>query len=333
MYQYMEGSRRYSLRWILRQIRAILIILVLPLAYWLTKPSCYIWLYPLTALGLALVVAEFRHGKKQLVTAKRTLSDGLMMIGNNLFYGGFVLCGGGLASPLAGFLLIPALIYTIEYGFAILLYHLPLLSLLGAAAYLLSGTSPGGTILFHLFTLLFFAVFLSICLSYQSVTSHQDQKIRHLLTRDELTGLSNRRYLKAKMLESNKQGLPFALVNLDINYFKFYNDQWGHSQGDILLIHVGKILKKAVGKEGIVARYSGDEFMIFLPAIKETEVPRTIRRVNSHLEEASFPGEECFPNRKLTVSFGAVYSSGAAPDCAGLIVKADRALYQAKKHR
>jgi diguanylate cyclase (GGDEF)-like protein len=94
-----------------------------------------------------------------------------------------------------------------------------------------------------------------------------EEKIRQLAFKDQLTGLPNRTELFneiEKVLNELKEGEKCALMYLDIDNFKFINDSFSHSVGDMLLVEIGKRLRNAFTENEIVARFEGDEFVIFI---------------------------------------------------------------------
>lgn len=91
-------------------------------------------------------------------------------------------------------------------------------------------------------------------------------KLKYLASYDELTGIMNRRMLKQEFdnelerMQQNKQTLCFVMM--DVDNFKLFNDSYGHTFGDIVLKHFSTILSKSISKTDIVARFSGDEFIV-----------------------------------------------------------------------
>ena len=120
------------------------------------------------------------------------------------------------------------------------------------------------------------------------------------------------------------------MIFIDIDYFKHYNDLYGHQKGDEVLKNIGKILRENIRKEDIVARYGGEEFAILLPNIKEDEAIIIADNIRKIIESTKFYGEENQPKGKLTVSMGvSVYPDKAKTEIE-LIKSADDALYRAK---
>lgn len=147
---------------------------------------------------------------------------------------------------------------------------------------------------------------------------------------DALTGLCNRRVLEAGLERCLAAHTPFALMHLDLDYFKQVNDTLGHAAGDHVLCEVGQILSAATRKEDIVARVGGDEFMILLPGLCDAELLETTaqRIIYNISRPIPFEKHEC----KVAVSIGMVLSADyPAADAAALMYDSDMALYEAKR--
>lgn len=149
---------------------------------------------------------------------------------------------------------------------------------------------------------------------------------------DPLTGLYNRRYLNdlVKRLESEGE-LPAesAMIMLDLDNFKIINDTHGHLAGDMILTKTGSKIKKHIRKTDIACRYGGDEFLVFLPGANELAARNIAESIRSDiLNDFSYSeeGEEI----KITVSVG-VSENRMDDSFDGLFLRADAALYQAKK--
>jgi diguanylate cyclase (GGDEF)-like protein len=148
-----------------------------------------------------------------------------------------------------------------------------------------------------------------------------------------LSGLYNRRYLwdflKRELLRSQRRSLPVALIMLDIDHFKRFNDTWGHRAGDAVIKRVAEVILRSIRGSDIACRYGGEEFIAILPeATRQAALERaeTMRRELEALE-LEFDGK---PLGKVTGSFGvAVFPQhGAAAEA--LVRAADEALYEAK---
>lgn len=113
-----------------------------------------------------------------------------------------------------------------------------------------------------------------------------------------------------------------CLIMMDIDDFKLYNDTFGHPEGDALLKDIGRILKSQLRETDIVCRYGGDEFAVILPDIAADGARTAAEKIRRAVENTSF-------QMKVTLSLGiAAYTPGLVQS--ELILKADRALYQAK---
>ena len=145
---------------------------------------------------------------------------------------------------------------------------------------------------------------------------------------DDLTGLSNRRYLDERLdiliNRSALDGTSLAVVMLDIDDFKGINDSLGHLAGDEALSQVADALREALAPtaEDILVRYGGDEFIAVLRNVSEAELERRLR---------SIPPIEVDGGMRVTFSVGAYYQEKVENlDAKALIQRADRAMYDAK---
>ena len=174
-------------------------------------------------------------------------------------------------------------------------------------------------------------------------SDEQLERYRHTLEEqvrlDPLTQLANRRALDEALplawAQAQQQRRPLALLMVDIDHFKAYNDHYGHVGGDHCLQKVAAALATALQREGeLVARYGGEEFAVLLPDADSAQARVTAQRLCATvralaLEHLSSPVRPC-----VTISVGATClypeNSAAAPGIALLFEQADTALYQAK---
>lgn len=101
---------------------------------------------------------------------------------------------------------------------------------------------------------------------------------------DYLTGIHNRQYMET-VLAAKMRGRPFAAIMLDINNFKSINDRYGHVMGDEVLASVSALLKSSIKKNDFVARYGGDEFVIFIDTDQRHVLEMVVERIVTRLQQ------------------------------------------------
>lgn len=161
--------------------------------------------------------------------------------------------------------------------------------------------------------------------------------LQQLLRSDALTGIANRRHFDAKLEEEFRRAErghdPLALLMLDIDSFKPYNDTYGHQAGDETLARVAQILASFARRPGdVAARYGGEEFALILPGSSEAHALAIAEEVVAHVFEKNMPHKSARASDRVTVSIGvASLQPGVdASDSALLVEYADQALYFAK---
>ncbi|ABG42171.1 response regulator receiver modulated diguanylate cyclase [Paraglaciecola sp. T6c] len=159
-------------------------------------------------------------------------------------------------------------------------------------------------------------------------------ELRRMAYQDGLTQVSNRRYFDEYLLRqqklSQRSGSFFALLMFDIDFFKYYNDHYGHLAGDDCLRLVAKVLKQSVERPGdFVARFGGEEFAVVLP---ETGIAGAILVATKLLTSVRELGikHKGSPFGVVTGSIGIAASDGGKKTLQELIDTADRRLYLAK---
>ncbi|MDZ7708733.1 MAG: diguanylate cyclase [Roseovarius sp.] len=146
---------------------------------------------------------------------------------------------------------------------------------------------------------------------------------------DTLTGLRNRRAFDALLAQAVQGQAPFALLHLDLDFFKQVNDTHGHAAGDLVLGVAARRMLSVVRAHDSVARVGGDEFALLLPGIEAREVIDTVaRRLIAALKQPVSDGAQHY---RISASIGATLSRdhpGGTPEA--IMDAADRALYAAK---
>lgn len=162
-------------------------------------------------------------------------------------------------------------------------------------------------------------------------------RLEVLASHDGLTGLLNRRALDAELSRRCQAGArlsePVAVLMIDIDYFKAYNDRYGHQAGDECLIAVSAAIASALERpQDSVARYGGEEFAAIMPGTSETGALKVAERVRTAVEALAMEHASSTVSPVITVSVG--YAS-IIPDAglnpSALLDLADAALYRAKE--
>lgn len=334
MLLYIHKCKVIGERTFFRQIRSTIVLLVIISSYWLVSRNWLFVSYILTALGALQLLIDYQRPKKNLADPKMKLQDYALILIFNIILAGTFLITGSSQSPLLVILLIPVILVGAEFGVIVGVYNYLGVILLLIINLVFKRDSLSLTILTNFISLI---IVTGVCLAtiglIQRCYKHYQRKTEHLLVHDELTGLYNRRFLKSVVLKEIKAGHKFGLILFDINYFKYYNDYWGHSAGDILLVNIGKVIKKSVRPQDIVIRHSGDEFIVLIPEANQVTVKSIIDNIQQSIDSYNFPGEECFPSHKLSISYGYSIFPDDAHNYHDLFAVADQALYNYKKER
>jgi diguanylate cyclase (GGDEF)-like protein len=169
---------------------------------------------------------------------------------------------------------------------------------------------------------------------HRQILLRKNIHLAELSSIDPLTGLANRREVD-NYLSNLKQMRPeiLSIIMLDIDYFKQYNDLYGHSSGDACLQKVAAILAGSVHrKRDLVGRYGGEEFIIILPETSLADTLMISRRILADLEKAALPNEKSPVSQIVTLSAGAACGEVAVTGDVDAILKtADDCLYKAKE--
>ena len=157
----------------------------------------------------------------------------------------------------------------------------------------------------------------------------ENRELSELSQTDPLTGLANRRALEITVsnwqLQSEAETCASVLL-IDADHFKLVNDEYGHDEGDRVLVELARQLQASIRLNDLVVRYGGEEFIIWLPLVDRIGAEYTAQRVHEHVRQIQVAG------KSITVSIGVATTvktleSGLLQE---LITHADKAVYQAK---
>ncbi|MHC8354267.1 sensor domain-containing diguanylate cyclase [Pseudomonas sp. LB3P81] len=166
---------------------------------------------------------------------------------------------------------------------------------------------------------------------------HAHKAMRDMALTDSLTGLGNRRRLDTALLDeirlAQRNGSTLALILLDVDYFKRYNDRYGHAAGDDCLSAVGRAIQQAIKRPGdLAARYGGEEFAVLLPNTDSAGAIQVAQDVLEAIRALDIEHSE-HPLGKVTASAGITVRQPSIEDVTPvtLIKTADACLYSAKQ--
>jgi diguanylate cyclase (GGDEF)-like protein len=180
------------------------------------------------------------------------------------------------------------------------------------------------------------AIAVQQSLLYEQVQAANYQ-LRELALIDSLTQVPNRRYfddyLHQEWRRTLRESTSLSLILCDVDFFKPYNDTYGHQKGDETLRAIAKALKNTVQRPGdVVARYGGEEFGIILPATTSIGAARISEEIQRSVSYLAIPHEPSEVSQYVTLSLGIASIQPQQPLSPEQIVEhADRALYQAKR--
>lgn len=171
----------------------------------------------------------------------------------------------------------------------------------------------------------------------QAQLEETNNKLKYLSENDALTNIPNRRKFDLVITEewskAKEKRNPISLMIFDIDYFKQYNDNFGHTEGDKCIINISKELRKALVKNYFAARYGGDEFIVLLPDTDLEEAINFGENLRRNVKKLSLPHKFSPISEVVTITLGV---SSVIPDnhieIIDLIRQADNALYEAKEN-
>jgi diguanylate cyclase (GGDEF)-like protein/PAS domain S-box-containing protein len=163
------------------------------------------------------------------------------------------------------------------------------------------------------------------------------KELEELSFKDGLTGIANRRMFdkvfELEWVNAMRNHQPLSVIMLDIDYFKQYNDLYGHIQGDDSLKRVGQVLSGgATRSRDFLARFGGEEFVLVLPETDEESAKKVAERCRSLIFKAQIPHTASKISQLLTLSMGVgTIIPSHKDDPTAFIAEVDRRLYQAKQ--
>lgn len=161
------------------------------------------------------------------------------------------------------------------------------------------------------------------------------RQLDQLAKQDPLTGVANRRHfnieLERALAHSQESGAPLSLILIDVDYFKRFNDHYGHQVGDMCLKEVAQALNRAVRTPSdLVARYGGEEFVLLLPNTDRQAAASVAQRLQDGLASLQLEHLASDVAPWVTVSQG-IASTVSGEGASQLLERADQALYRAKE--
>lgn len=187
---------------------------------------------------------------------------------------------------------------------------------------------------FSVFTII---TMLALFLWYSRQLNDHRNILEKLSFIDGLTNISNRRHFDEAINREWKHALTYndfiSIILIDIDFFKQYNDFYGHLQGDECLRTVANALKKSLARSGnMAARYGGEEFVILLPSTPQSEAVKVAEKIKEEIELLKIVHPLSNVHYYLTVSMGiAALRPKSTLNPTDLLAKADSMLYKAKK--
>ncbi|MCZ0734639.1 sensor domain-containing diguanylate cyclase [Phreatobacter sp. AB_2022a] len=181
------------------------------------------------------------------------------------------------------------------------------------------------------------AVLAALCLEITRLylnAAKANEVLRRLAERDGLTQLFNRRHFDEQLAEqwglASRSGQAISVIMIDIDWFKSYNDTYGHQVGDLCLRAVGlALIGVSPDRQDFVSRYGGEEFVVLVPAADASGAAAVAEEIRAAVARLAVPHRSS-PKGRVTVSVGAftMVAEGARPDL--IMRRADECLYEAK---
>ena len=256
-----------------------------------------------------------------------------------VFYGicmSSILSSGANESEYKFMFIFMVVTYTLQYGtaYGIVISVIASATLIGMDLAYGSVTTDSQIFQSDLALSIMFGILAFILGQYVRLETEHINKLTYLASYDGLTQLYNHRYFHDAMEEQwrliSAEHTRAALIMMDIDYFKQYNDFCGHQEGDRVLQSIASLIRANTPPSSIACRYGGEEFAIILPNTTLESAMETAEKVRRSIAETSFNGEQYLPNRHLTLSSGVSVMNDEDSSHNEVITRADMALYRAK---
>ena len=162
------------------------------------------------------------------------------------------------------------------------------------------------------------------------------EELLHLSQHDALTKVSNRRtfdeMLDSYFEQARHDEVPLSLLFIDVDFFKKYNDHYGHQKGDEVISAIAKSIKDSIRHMDFVARYGGEEFVVLLPETDAHSAYAVASNIFKAVERLAIPHSQSLVSSNVTISLGfTVYKGEAEIFKSDFLQRADQALYRAKQ--
>ena len=181
------------------------------------------------------------------------------------------------------------------------------------------------------FVLVLFVLMVILFLSMYKLNQREKQLLEEISEHDSLTGLFNRRAFQLLARNWIEQGKELAVIFFDVDHFKKVNDNLGHDAGDELLVQFSDILSKCLGKDSVLFRLGGDEFIALVDVNDEEKIDDKLLRALKEVHKISL-GTAVDIDEEMSFSAGIAKYPSDAKELDELIKCADEALYQIKKN-
>ena len=166
----------------------------------------------------------------------------------------------------------------------------------------------------------------------KSILFHNTQELAY---NDALTGIFNRRYFDQRfsreVLRARRYSRSLSVLMIDIDYFKKYNDTYGHLMGDRVLQKVAQVLEDKLRRADILCRYGGEEFVVMLPEIDMENARIVAEKLRKTIMANTQLDDSQMPNKHVTISVGVASLPESGNEEEILLGMADKAMYKAKE--